>query len=276
MLDHPESLLGRLQRGRGDAVRELLRSPIELARRTLVQCLCTDGDLCQHDEAYVELVMRLSPDLSPWFQWIEALGPDAAEETRVYAFNALGELAVRGHAAASDFLRHYVLEGRHWRDALNQYLVDGIELDRAAWSMLLPRLDDEDLELHFELDNPLWTALAAENDRVDRLLRTKRDRRARHQASLSWSPANYANADLSQRRWKVLESLLEQDPDAAVPYLIDGLWDGSENYRDRCIARCDLGWPGVRERLTELAGLRGSKSAEAARRRLEAPLDRGT
>ena len=104
MLDHPESLLGRLQRGRGDSVRELLRSPIELARQTLVQCLCT-----------------------------------------------------------------------------------------------------------------------------------------------------------------------EQDPDAAVPYLIDGLWDGSENYRDRCIARCDLSWPGVRERLTELAGMRGSKSANAARRRLEAP-----
>src|SRR5262245_993577 len=91
MLDHPDSLLGRLQRGRGDAVRELLRMPVESARETLVRCLCTDGDLGQHDEAYVELVTALSLDLSPWYQWIDNLDPDVAEETLLYAFNTLGQ-----------------------------------------------------------------------------------------------------------------------------------------------------------------------------------------
>lgn len=275
MLDQPHTLLGRLQRGRGDAVRELLGMPREVARQTLVQCLCTEGDLCQHDEAYVELVLALSPELSPWFRWIDALAPETEEETRIYAFNMLGELARRGHGAAHDYLRRHALTGRHWRDALSQFLVEGVELDLDAWSELLPRVDDDELELyvHSKPDSPLWTQLAGEQERVDRLLRERCDRHARYEGELRWSQANYANASLSQRRWRVLQSLLERDPEGAVPFLVDGLWDGSIGYRERCIAHCDLGWPGVRERLAELASMTGSRSAEAARRRLQADAD---
>jgi hypothetical protein len=271
MLDDPDSLLGRLQRGRGDAVRELLRMPVETARETLVRCLCTDGDLCVHDEGYAELVMALSPDLSPWYQWIDNLAPDVAEETLIYAFNTLGQLAVRGHEGARGFLRRHVLEGRHWQSALGQYLRDDLELDRDAWAMLLPRLDEETLQLHIsgELESSVWSELAASDGRVAAILHAKREKRAWRDAASSWSCSNYADAAASQRRWRVLLSLIEQDPTAAVPFLIDGLWDGSYLYRNGCIERCDLAWPGVRARLSELAKMAGSRSAEAARKRLD-------
>lgn len=278
MLDSPNTLVGRLQRGRGDAVRELLRMPIEPAQRALVQCLCTEGDLVAHHEGFVELVVALSPDLTPWFRWIEALAPDASEETRLHAFQLLGTLSARGHQGARAFLDGYVLEGRHWQDALDQYLVEGLDLGLAAWSALLARVDDATLARHvyWKIDAPLWDALAADHERVAAVLQSEREQRARRMEAVAWSPTNYASAELSQRRWRVLESLHRQDPQGAAPYLIDGLWDACPSYRERCIGMCDLGWPGVRERLVELASMPGSSSADAARRRLAESLDRGS
>ena len=188
----------------------------------------------------------------------------------------VGALSIRGHAEARAFLHGHALEGHHWRNALSQYLVEGMDLDQAAWSRLLTRVDDETLALHVycKRDDAVWDALAIEHERVGRVLHAARDRSARYKAAVSWSPANYASAELSQTRWRVLESLLEQDRQAAIPYLIDGPWDGSYIYRNRCINRCDLDWPGVRERLAELARMHESESAEVASRRLKDALDR--
>jgi hypothetical protein len=249
--------------------------PIEPARQTLVRCLCTEGDLSQHHEGYIELVVALSPDLAPWYRWIEALGSQATEETRLHAFNLLGSLSARGHNEARAFLDCYVLEGSHWQDALSQYLVEGLDLGLASWSALLARVDDEVLSthVHCKLDAPLWNALAADHERVATVLRAARELRARRMDAVAWSPTNYASAELSQRRWRVLESLRKQDPQGAVPYLIDGLWDACCSYRNRCMSLCDLRWPGVRERLVELARTAGSESAALARRRLDDALD---
>lgn len=272
MLADPQSLLGRLQRGRGDAVREVLCLPRDLAQQVLLQCLCTADDLTEQREGFVELVFALSPDLAPWFHWIEALGPDTPEEVRIYAFNTLGDLTQRGHGEAQQFLRNQVLWGCHWRDALEQYLVEGCELDLEAWSGLLPRLSDQDLDLHIysKPDRPLWRELASADPRVERILRERLAKRAAYEQVTAWNEANYAHAASSQRRWKVVESLLRQTPEKAKPLLVDGLWDGSRVYREKCIARCHLEWPGVRARLLELARMGGSSPvAEAARRRLE-------
>lgn len=251
-------------------MREMMAMTREAAEPTLVRCLCTAADLSQHTEAYVELVFALSPDLSGWFRWIDGLGPDATEETRLYALNTLGDLARRGHAAARDFLRAYVIGGRHWRDALSQFLVDGLDLDPEAWTRVLPRIDDDELELHIAvgLDRPVWRQLATEHERVRRILQERHDRRAQQRTGSEWSDANYANAASSRQRWSVLESLIRQDPEAAKQFLVDGLWDGSHSFRERCIAQCDVRWRGVRERLMELADMPGSRSALAARRRL--------
>jgi hypothetical protein len=277
MIDPPDTLLGRLQRGRGDAVRQLLGMADAAAQKTLMQCLCTSGDLCLHVEGYVELVLALSPDLSRWYRWIDALAADAPEDTRTYAFNTLGELARRGHDGAGRFLRRHVLEGCCWRDALSQFLV-GVALDRDAWSQLLPRVDDETLALHVTPGDPLWAEVAAADARVERIVREQRERRqhraagapvvAQQQVTGSWSEASYASAPLSHRRWHVLAALIEQDPAAAAPFLVDGLWDCSYLYRIRCVERCDLGREGVRERLVALASQRSSRTAPEAARRL--------
>jgi hypothetical protein len=271
ILADPDSLLGRLQRGRGDAVREMFALPRAIAGDALIQCLCTNEDLGQHREAYAELVLALAPDLSAWFRWIEALRVEAPEDLRSCAFNTLGEVARRGQGEATSFLRSYVVDGIHWRNALDQFLVDGIELDDAVWAKLVSRLNDDELDLLLtvSLDSPRWSRLAIEDERVRRLLHERLDRRDQDRARFAWSEANYGNAPASRFRWKVLASLLEQAPDAARPLLIDGLWDGSPWFRERCMALCDPSWPGVRERLIELAGMTGSQSAMAARRWLE-------
>lgn len=269
MLEDPGTLIGRLQRGRGDAVRELLAMPRETAGDVLVRCLCTEGDLVQNSDGYAELVERLAPDLTRWFAWIDGFGPDVSEDTRLAAFQLLGELVARGHGAARAFLRSYLLGGLHWQDALQVTGFD-VDLERDVWEVLLPRLDEETLRVQVgcSLDKPLWDELAASDERFAAVLRRQRECRAQQQARTAWSEANYAEATLSQRRWRVLESLLAQDPAAAAPLLIDGLWDACSSFRERCIERCDLAWPGVRERLAELAAMPRGRAAAKARARL--------
>jgi hypothetical protein len=247
-----------------------LEQPRDTARELLLACLSTAEGLTQHSEAYAELVFALAPDLSAWFRWIDGLPPDAPEDVCLYAFNMLGELARRGHADARAALRAPVLTGAHWHVALAQYLLEGVDLDVAAWSVLLPRLPDDELDLHIHtrLDSPVWAQLAELDERVWRLLRERREQRERRLAREAWSEANYAQAKSAPQRWRVLQSLLEQDPLAARPFLIDGLWDGSVGYRERCIAACDLSWPAVRPRLEALAMQAGSRSASMARARL--------
>lgn len=193
--------------------------PVEPAQKALLHCLCTEGDLAQHQEGYLELVAELSPDLTPWYRWIEALPAEATEETLLHTFQMLGALTARGHREARAFLDGYVLTGRHWHHALDQYLADGVDLGLEAWSALLERVDDETLARHiyWKIDAPLWDALATDHERVARVLRAEREKRARRMDAVAWSPANYASAELSQRRWRILESLCRQDPRGAVP-----------------------------------------------------------
>lgn len=268
--DDPESLLGRLRRGRGDAVRELLQQPADAAAGTILACLCTPADLAPHVCGYAELVLSVQPDLRPWLEWIERLGHDADDATLVYVFNLLGELAQRGHVAADAFLRRYLLHGRHWQSALGQFLSPQLQLDAAAWQTILPRVADDDLRLHMagRLESATWAELAVTNPRVRRMLDLLRAERDRQRAMYAWSRENYTHAASSQLRWKVLESLLHDDPQAAAPLLFDGLWDATPAYRERCVELCDLTWPGARARLEVLAADQGSRVARLARCRL--------
>ena len=268
----PDSLLGRLQRGRGDAVRELLAMPVAQAGPVLVQCLCTqDGPsrgFSQHCEAYVELILTLSPDLTEWFRWVMELGPDSSEDTVDYAVQLLAEAAVRGHSESMAFLRGYVVRGHHWNSALSAILGHELVLDVDTWAQLVPRLDDDALARHMGAGGALWDELARREERVARLLRDALQRQAEYGARTSWSAANYADAELSQQRWRVLKDLIDRDPASAAALVADGLWDGSWMYRNRCIELCDLDLPRVRERVLYLASMAQSHSAEVARRRL--------
>lgn len=268
--DDPQSLLGRLRRGRGDAVRELLAQPADVAASTLVACLCTPAGLAPHVPGYAELVLALQPDLGPWFRWVDCLGADVDDDALVYVFNMLGELARRGHPSAGEFLRRYVAHGRHWQSALGQFVGGQPRLDVETWKVILPRVADEDLRwlLHEDLDADTWRQLAVGDERVRRLHGELLAKRGLKPGVDSWSPQNYGAAKLSQQRWKVLAALLRDDPVAAAPWLADGLWDATPVYRERCVEHCDPALPGVRERLAELAAEGGSPGARLARCRL--------
>ncbi|MCA8976183.1 MAG: hypothetical protein KDC98_15790 [Planctomycetes bacterium] len=260
-------------------MREVLAMPQREANRILIECLSTQdgpsGGLMQHCEAYVELILTLSPDLSEWFRWVFELGPGASEDTVAYAMHLLAEAAARGHKASDAILRDYLLHGHHWETALSEILGGEIELDAHTWLQLAPRLDDDALSAHMGTGGALWDEVARRDDRVARLLRNKLQRQADYAAQTSWSVANYAAAELSQRRWRVLQDLIDRDPAAAVPLLVDGLWDGSWVYRNKCIELCDLEQPGVRDRIIQLAAMTASHSAAVARKRLQAssPMD---
>lgn len=253
-------------------------APLE-AGRLLVRCLCTEegpsGGLIEHCEAYVELILALSPDLSEWFRWIHELGPDADADAVVSAMNLLAEAAARGHTACDAFLRDYLFHGHHWEDALVEIHEVGIGLDADTWLQLIPRLDDSALSAFVGAGGSPWDEVARRDDRVDRLLRMKLALQARHAARTSWSAANYASAESSQQRWRVLQDLIDKDPDAAAPLVVDGLWDGSREYRNKCIEACNLEHQGVRERITQLAAMTDAPSAAAARKRLQdsSPMD---
>ncbi|MCU0865450.1 MAG: hypothetical protein MUC36_16825 [Planctomycetes bacterium] len=299
-IDPPHTLLGRLQRGRGDAVRELLVMPIETARAILLHCLFTAGDLTHNHQAHAELVQKLAPDLTHWLRWVAALpiatpAESAADEcTRLGAFHLLGDLAGQGHADALAFLREHVFTGRHWQDALTQLHWHELDFEpppdapaAAAWSQWLARLDDEALTTLLATGpaHPMWRRLgwhervrprldqapacssqppASNTDAPDQPAEPRRVA-----PPLPWSEAAYAAAPNGAQRWRVLESLRSLDPAAAIPLLIDGLWDGHGSYRERCIAHCLLDRPGVRERLLELANGFATNVAAAARRRLQ-------
>lgn len=269
----PETLLGRLQRGRGDAVREVLDMGRAAGGSMLIAVLCTrEGDGCElleHREGFAELVMTLQPDLAPWFAWIDGLPADLEEDLRLFPFHLLGDLARREYDGCEAELRRHLRQGPHWQLALDQYLPEsGLHLDFAAWREVLPRLDEETLSRHVDPDEPMWSALAAAEPRVAACLQAKIACRARRAAREQWSPTNYAGASRSALRWRIVQDLLRRDAAAARPLLIDGLWDTSRLYRERCIAECDLAWPGVRERMEQLAADPHAAASEAARRRL--------
>jgi hypothetical protein len=267
--------LGRMQRGRGDALRELLSMPVDDARTVLLAAMCSPdregGTLVAYVDAFAELVQRLQPDLTSWFAWIAAMPATEAEDAQLWPFNLLGEVARRNVPGAAAFLRDRVMAGPNWRVALTQFLRDGNNLSIDDWATLLPRLDEAELLLHCDPDQPLWRELAARDARCNAVLQVRMAQVAARNAARSWSLANYENAPSSSRRWQVVEDLLHRDPPAARSFLVDGLWDGDHAYRERCIEHCALDWPAVRERLQELAADPWTPVARTAQARLQRP-----
>lgn len=267
MVADPETLLGRLQRGRGDAVRELLATPRAAAAEVVIASLCTLGT--EPGVALRELVEALAVDVAPWLQWLEGLAASTDENDLVHQWNLVGALAGRGNGACLALLQRQVRDGAWWPQALEQLsYTPGLAVDAPVWRALAPRLDDATIAscVWSRPHDPAFAALARTDERFARIVAADRERRVALVAERSWSPAAYGAAVRPASRWRVLEDLLRQDPAAARPLVVDGLWDGSVCYRRRCIAHCDLDAPGVREHLRELAA--DPETADAVRQRL--------
>lgn len=267
-LEPSDTLVGKLQRGRGDAVRELLAMPRDEANEVVLAQLCAIDERCtflDHAEGYLELVEQLQTPLACWFEHVRNLPEDLDEDLRIYPLRLLACGADRGISGCRDFLVSYVEHGALWRAALDEFLLEGRDLPDATWEALYPRLDAVELSRFIE-DTDAWHRRAEDHPAVAAAMQLWRDQRA----YWAWSRENYGEAERSSRRWKIVENGLREDPEAAASLLVDGLWDGAHFYRAKCVERVDLGLPGVVERLRELtrSGHRGL--GRMAQRRLDA------
>ncbi len=268
-LADPNSTLGKLQRGRGDVIRELLDAPDDPAsHQVLIDCLCTTGagyDLASHHPGYRELLLALNPELTPWLEHVSALSQDASDEEDEqleFHYRLLCSMIASGSIECREFMRHEITHGANWREAIGRGL--RFDLDLESWKLAIRRMTDADLS---DFYNPLsehWQLLEGVEERVAKMVKARRAKKA-----ASYDEAGYAAAEMSQGRWQYVLLCIEREDPRAPSMLVDGLWDGSALYRRNCIERVNLTLPGVRERLTVLASnLEGEREAKAAMKRL--------
>lgn len=123
------SLLGLLQRGRGDGTLHALAAPRAEALAALGQCLACDPrrDWQLEDRSlyYARLHRDLGADLRDLERHLFCPDDtlDTGEERTGLALSVLGHLMAYGTEGAADLLRRYVAEGANWQWALDELAV---------------------------------------------------------------------------------------------------------------------------------------------------------
>ena len=197
----PDSLLGQLQRGRGEGFIRILSTPKGEACQLLLECITNDPRLHRQVEAraeyYASIVMKLGFDLAPLAQLLrEHDDKDQSTSNTTLAVSTLGELAKRRFGNAADILCDYVAWGQWWdwplddlmtlSDAdLNAKLADSVERHFPS---------DEELEealAWFNLDELPWAALVQQSNRMGKIKNKSRKRFGiasdQHQPSSDWT-----------------------------------------------------------------------------------------
>ncbi|WP_326600201.1 HEAT repeat domain-containing protein [Streptomyces sp. NBC_01803] len=137
------SLLGLLQRGRGDGWLHALAAPRAAAVAALDHCVLHDPRRDWQLEHRSLYYARLYAELGAGLDAIEGhlFHPDDAirpeEERTGLALSVLGHLTSYGHPAAPRLLRRYAAEGANWRWALDELAVRD---DDGALRALGPRI----------------------------------------------------------------------------------------------------------------------------------------
>lgn len=95
----PNTLLGQLQRGRGEGYRHALAVPKQEAWGYLVDCICNDPRLDSQVENradyYASLAVETGLDLDPLIQYVREYDDDDQGWNTPLAVETLGELAKR-------------------------------------------------------------------------------------------------------------------------------------------------------------------------------------
>src|SRR5271155_2869935 len=113
----PDSLLGQIQRGRGEGFIRILSTPKGEASRFLMECISNDPRLDsqveQRAEYYASIAVQVGLDLAPLAQHLRD-HDDTGQSTwnTSLAVTALGELAKRRYRNAADILCDYVAWGQ--------------------------------------------------------------------------------------------------------------------------------------------------------------------
>lgn len=241
------TLLGRLQRGRGQGYVDALAADRREAAAALSSCLIsdprTDHQVESRDEYYARLAVEIELDLAPIETFL--LGPrptgHGEDDWRdVLALHTLGSMGRLGREDAVGLLRRYIelgedwstsLEALSWPTLLNVEGLDRIVAKRAS------SVDELARNLPFDPDREPWRTWRRTNERVaeaatrSHLWQTQRER---HRAEL----ADKALVDLLRER--EVSALRRRVDDADKAALLDAAVGDDAQLRHDAIEV--LGW----------------------------------
>ncbi|MCZ7415574.1 HEAT repeat domain-containing protein [Streptomyces sp. WMMC897] len=271
------TLLGLLQRGRGDGTLHALAAPRPEALAALHRCLADDPRRNWQVEHRSLYYARLHRDLDAGLDAVaeHLFSPqdhtDPREERTGLALSVLGHLASYGNVGALRLLREYAARGTNWQWALDELAVrdDDAALRRLGPAVLarFPRTAEGEAELALALRDSfeprpwrLWEEDPARPEQRERLARAREqhafDRWSRQLRSAAPRPG-----------WSVREVLAwaEETPlppeDDAARRDFDP--EHARQQREAAAARCLAAVAGPEDRPGLLAAARGS--ADAAR-----------
>jgi hypothetical protein len=200
----PDSLLGQLQRGRGEGFIRILSAPKAEACQLLLQCISNDPRLDSQvesrDEYYASIAVKTGLDLAPLAQLLHQHDDkNQSTSNTTLAITTLGELAKRRFANAADILCDYIAWGQWWDWPLD----DLVKLSDSDVNMKLANAierhfpSDEDLEealAWFNLDDPAWKTLVQKSKRIGNISNKPRKRFGavsnQHHSSPDWTSMN--------------------------------------------------------------------------------------
>jgi hypothetical protein len=118
-----DTMLGRLQRGRGQGFREALAGDAAAATAAVVRCVTHDPrwdrQVEERDKYYADLAVALDLDLSPLEAHLrEADREDAGVFHTILTIDVLALMARRGRTDTLETLRRYVASGSQWESAV--------------------------------------------------------------------------------------------------------------------------------------------------------------
>ncbi|TMC29759.1 MAG: hypothetical protein E6J27_04680 [Chloroflexi bacterium] len=188
-----DSLLGRVQRGRGQGYVDALAVAPGEGAAALINCLTsdprTDHQVESRDEYYGRIAVDIELDLAPLEVFLLAPPPATASKDDwrdALALYTLGSMGRLGRADAVALLRRYVEIGEDWSTALvalswptvlNVEGLDHVVAERAA------SVDELARGLPFEPDREPWLSWRRTNERIaeaaarSHLWRTQGERR---------------------------------------------------------------------------------------------------
>ncbi|WP_344259991.1 HEAT repeat domain-containing protein [Streptomyces sodiiphilus] len=268
------SLLGLLQRGRGDGALHALAAPRAEALAALEQCVLRDPRRDWRMEHRSLYYARLHRDLDAGLEAVEdhlfhpddtrdsdGTDPEEVEEERTgLALSVLGHLASYKNTEALRLLRRYAATGANWRWALDELAVrDSDEALRALGPQVLerfPRTPDGDAALAAALRDAFeprpWRLWAEDGQRPGQRARLER---ARQEGSF----------DRWQRQLRPARPQPGWSVDSVLDWAVEGYEREPRQWREAPAARClgAVAGPADRNRLLSAAA-GGHPAARAA------------
>ncbi|MDK1474767.1 HEAT repeat domain-containing protein [Streptomyces sp. 549] len=266
------TLLGLLQRGRGDGTLHALAAPRPEALAALRRCLLNDPrrdwQLEHRSLYYARLHTELAAPLDAIEEHLFAPedGAETGEERTGLALSVLGHLASYGDTGALELLRRYAARGANWQWALDELAVrdddEGLRALGAAVLDRFPRTAEGDAELALALRDAfeprpwrLWEEDPHRPEQRERLVR------AREQHSFDrW--AKQMRAAGPRPGWSVRE-ILEWAADGCLDRDADPA-DERRQAREAAAARCLAAVAGPQDREELLRAARGGPDAARA------------